>query len=244
MNYWERHIGDYARDAGHLTMLEHGAYTLLLDRYYSTEQPIPEDQAHRICRARTKEERAAVDAVLDEFFSLLDGHWINGRAAREVVKAQTKIEAARTNGAKGGRPKVKVEVTQEKPTGLLLGSVGETQSKALQTPDSIHQTKETPPYPRKRGQVSEFPPGFDRFWQAYPRKADKPAACKAFARARVDDALLERMLSAIAAQAMTPQWAKDGGQFVPLPATWLNGRRWEDEFTGSGVHVDVFAGAV
>ena len=54
MNYWERHIGDYARDAGHLTMLEHGAYTLLLDRYYSTEQPIPADQAHRICRARTR----------------------------------------------------------------------------------------------------------------------------------------------------------------------------------------------
>ena len=29
VNYWERHIGDYARDAGHLSMLEHGAYTLV-----------------------------------------------------------------------------------------------------------------------------------------------------------------------------------------------------------------------
>jgi hypothetical protein len=25
------------------------------------------------------------------------------------------------------------------------------------------------------------------------------------------------------------QWTKDGGQFIPMPATWLNGRRWEDE---------------
>ena len=148
MNYWERHIGDYARDAGHLTMLEHGAYTVLLDRYYSTEQPIPEDQAHRVCRARSKEERAAVDAVLNEFFTLKDGQWVNGRADRELVKAQAKIEAARTNGAKGGRPKGKAEGTEQKPTGLPLGSVSDTQQKAHQTPDSTEDiSKATPSHP-------------------------------------------------------------------------------------------------
>lgn len=86
MNYYERHLGDYARDAGHLTMLEHGAYTLLLDRYYTTEQGIPADQAHRICRARTRDEKAAVDAVLGEFFKLVDGLWTNGRAERELAE--------------------------------------------------------------------------------------------------------------------------------------------------------------
>ena len=45
VNYYERHLGDYARDTAHLTMVEHGAYTLLLDRYYATESPIPADQA-------------------------------------------------------------------------------------------------------------------------------------------------------------------------------------------------------
>ena len=24
---------------------------------------------------------------------------------------------------------------------------------------------------------------------------------------------------------------KEGGQFIPYPATWINGRRWEDEVT-------------
>ena len=38
MNYYERHLGDYARDTGHLSMLEHGAYSLLLDRYYATRR--------------------------------------------------------------------------------------------------------------------------------------------------------------------------------------------------------------
>lgn len=153
MNYYERHIGDYARDAGHLTMLEHGAYTMLLDRYYSTEKPIPADQAHRVCRAKTKEEKAAVDTVLAEFFDLVDGAWMNGRATREIAKAQTKIEAARANGAKGGRPKANPKPSGEKPTGLADGSDWQTQEEAHQTPDTRHQAPEEHTHPTAAGRV-------------------------------------------------------------------------------------------
>ncbi len=139
MNYYERHLGDYAKDTAHLTMIEHGAYGLLLDRYYATEHGIPEDQAHRVARARTKEEKQAVDAVLVEFFILVDGIWINGRAEEEMTKAQTKIKAAKENGKRGGRPKTNQKQTQEKPSGLSVGSGNETQSKAHQTPDTRHQ---------------------------------------------------------------------------------------------------------
>lgn len=86
MNYYERHLGDYARDAGHLTMLEHGAYTLLLDRYYTTEQGIPADQAHRVCRARTRDEKEAVDTVLAEFFTLRDGVHYQKRVDAEIER--------------------------------------------------------------------------------------------------------------------------------------------------------------
>ena len=86
MNYYERHLGDYAKDTGHLSMLEHGAYTLLLDRYYSTEAGIPADQVHRIVRARSKEEKKAVDTVLKEFFVLESGIWINYRAEEEIER--------------------------------------------------------------------------------------------------------------------------------------------------------------
>ena len=141
MNYYERHLGDYARDTGHLSILEHGAYTLLLDRYYGTEQGIPADQAHRIARARTKDEKAAVDVVLAEFFQLVDGVWINRRAEEEIAKAHVKINAAKENGKKGGRPKGK-----QKPSGLFVGSENETQPKAHHTPDTIHQTPELVAY--------------------------------------------------------------------------------------------------
>lgn len=146
MNYYERHLGDYAKDTAHLTMIEHGAYSLLLDRYYSTEQGIPEDQAHRVSRARTREERAAVDAVLAEFFTITDGVWTHGRVQREIEKAQGRINAARDNGKNGGRPRKRnPDGTQEKPGGFSLGSVLETQTKALHTPYSIHQEEIHPP---------------------------------------------------------------------------------------------------
>lgn len=71
--------------------------------------------------------------------------------------------------------------------------------------------------------------GFDVFWSAYPRKVAKPNALKAFEKVQPDDALLRLMLAAIERDRVSPQWQKDGGQYIPHAATWLNGRRWEDE---------------
>jgi uncharacterized protein YdaU (DUF1376 family) len=136
MNYYQRHLGDYARDTAHLSLLEHGVYTLLLDRYYATEQPIPADQAYRVARAKSKDEREAVDSVLAEFFTAENGLWINKRAQAEIERAQAKIEAARANGQTGGRPKKNPTVTQQKPSGLPIGSKAGTQEKALQSPIS------------------------------------------------------------------------------------------------------------
>jgi uncharacterized protein YdaU (DUF1376 family) len=143
VNYYERHLGDYARDTAHLSMLEHGAYTLLMDRYYATEQGIPADKAHRLARGRTQEECDAIDAVLHEFFELRDGVWVKNRIEEEIVKAEARREKAKENGKKGGRPlKAKAgknpagsaekpkpfnSETQPKPSGLSLGSENETQ---------------------------------------------------------------------------------------------------------------------
>lgn len=70
---------------------------------------------------------------------------------------------------------------------------------------------------------------FGTFWKAYPKKVGKGAAEKAFAKAKPDDALTEKMLSAVEAAKRSSQWRKDGGQYIPNPATWLNQKRWEDE---------------
>jgi len=72
---------------------------------------------------------------------------------------------------------------------------------------------------------------FDRFWKSYPRKTAKDAARKAFQKRKVTEDLLGKMLEAIATQKTTEQWTKDGGKFIPHPATWLNAGRWQDEPT-------------
>jgi len=68
--------------------------------------------------------------------------------------------------------------------------------------------------------------GFDEFWRAYPNKKDKQKAMKAWSKHKPN---LPKVLSALKSQKNSEQWKKDNGQFIPLPTTWLNGARWEDE---------------
>ena len=68
---------------------------------------------------------------------------------------------------------------------------------------------------------------FTRFWKAYPRKEAKGNAEKAWKK--IDISLLSVILEAIERQKATTQWQEANGKYIPLPASWLNARRWEDE---------------
>lgn len=105
MNYYKRHIGDYAAKAGHLTPLEHGVYTLILDAYYNREEAPTKQEATRWARARTREEKLAVDAVLEEFFDDVDGKFVQKRVEEELEAFRLRREVNRKLGAKGGKAK-------------------------------------------------------------------------------------------------------------------------------------------
>jgi hypothetical protein len=72
---------------------------------------------------------------------------------------------------------------------------------------------------------------FEKFWSAYPRKEGKQKAKAAFEKVNVP---LDVLSNAIEQQKESAQWSKDNGQFIPYPATWLNGKRWEDEVVMTG----------
>lgn len=74
---------------------------------------------------------------------------------------------------------------------------------------------------------------FDTFWQAYPRKIAKSKALDSWNKIEVDECLLATILTAIENQKKSDQWLKNGGEFIPYPATWLNGKRWEDELAAA-----------
>lgn len=90
MHYYQRHIGDYSKDTGHLSLLEHGVYAVLLDWQYATEQPLPEDMQaiYRLCRASSAAEKRATEFVVTNFFpacTAFDGKRFNKRTHAEIL---------------------------------------------------------------------------------------------------------------------------------------------------------------
>lgn len=67
---------------------------------------------------------------------------------------------------------------------------------------------------------------FKAFWEAYPKKVGKKEAQKSWSKVKVD---IDVILNALEIVKNTDDWKKQNGKFIPYPATWLNGARWEDE---------------
>lgn len=82
---------------------------------------------------------------------------------------------------------------------------------------------------RKQELTREQAERFSRFWQCYPRKVAKGEARKAWRQIDPDDELTERICSALDLARQTEQWRREGGRFIPHPATWLRREGWEDQ---------------
>lgn len=70
---------------------------------------------------------------------------------------------------------------------------------------------------------------FERFWTTYPKKIGKAKCDRWFATHKVDDTLLDKMLTTLNTQKQSEQWTRENGRFIPHPYTWLNQGRWDDE---------------
>lgn len=73
--------------------------------------------------------------------------------------------------------------------------------------------------------------GFDKFWAAYPKHEAKKLCRQWWAKHKPEDVLLGVMLAKIDQAKQTAKWKDRGGKFVPMPLTWLNQERWDDEYT-------------
>ena len=89
------------------------------------------------------------------------------------------------------------------------------------------------------GLVAVDDPGWVRFWECYPRREAKLEARKAWAQLNPDAALVDAIIQALGWQRQTKGW---GLGFVPLPASYLRGRRFDDEppVTSRSRHAPVF----
>lgn len=82
--------------------------------------------------------------------------------------------------------------------------------------------------PQVRRDESPKSEGFDLFWDAYPRKLKKSDARLAWSLLAPDEALTDRIVRTVLHLADSPDWQRESGRFVPLPAKWLTERRFED----------------
>lgn len=73
------------------------------------------------------------------------------------------------------------------------------------------------------------PEAFEKLWEIYPRKDSRKATIRAWDKLKPDRALCRVMYIAIKRQRRSDQWNEEGGKYIPLFSTWLNGRRWENE---------------
>lgn len=157
------------------------------------------------------------------------GGWmiLNSAKYREMVTRIVTKQQTRERVAKFRQSK------KEACNGDVTGSNGDvtpsdttTHSESASEPASIPQP---PPKARKRAvSVRLDCAAFREFWTAYPRKEAIANAESAWVKNECAP-LLPQILVSIRARKICPEWLKDGGRFIPHPATWLNRRGWEDE---------------
>lgn len=233
MNFYPWHLGDYLSRTAHLEPMEDLAYRRMLDAYYLTEGPLPaavNDVARLI---RLRDHIDLVNEVLNEFFSLGPDGWSHSRCEEELALYRAKADRARSNGHRGGRPKKTDPVSKNNPDetqSVIFQNPEETQVVLFKNPE-ITGSEATNTNTNTKKKKTHKPPnpdgvGFEAFWSEYPVKKAREDASKAWVK--IDPSLHATIMSALSRALFSKDWTKDGGQFIPHPATWLNGRRWED----------------
>lgn len=80
-------------------------------------------------------------------------------------------------------------------------------------------------------QPDEYSPGFLRFYEAYPKKKQKAAAYRAWRKLNPSDELVDEIVAHVEARKVSDRdWLKQSGQYIPYPATFINGEGWTDEY--------------
>ena len=178
--------------------------------------------------------------------------WCTNRTFGDVLGISQKRVSALIAGLKEGGH-IDVEIIRDDETGQIIRrNIYPVVKRARKISPPIHENEDTPSLkkgipPPENGeekyknkykckkhpiapQGAQLPDClFEGFWKAYPRKENRAAALRAWKKLAPDLELCHIMADALRWQRETDQWTQDGGQFIPSPASWLLGRRWEDE---------------
>jgi uncharacterized protein YdaU (DUF1376 family) len=204
MHYYKRNLGDYAKKAGRLTMLQHGSYTLLIDSCYDRETFPTLEQALEWTWASTEAEVEAVKFVLNRFFTLdKDGCYVQDRILQELLEYHAKADTNK-------------RIAIERETKRREKSTNREQDVNEATPN--HKPITINQEPKKKATVVACPDGVgEEVWQDWLqlRKAKKAPVTQTV----VNSAIKEAEKAGISLNAFLTIWCARGSQ--GLQAEWL-----------------------
>ncbi len=118
---------------------------------------------------------------------------------------------------------------KQEPDSTEVSVNGSTQSKVKESKEKESEVKESSEQNSFAREDNEkmTQKDFNDFWSIYPKKRSKQKAQEKFLKFPRE--FLPKILRAVREQKESNEWQKEGGQFIPHPTTWLNGKRWEDE---------------
>lgn len=71
---------------------------------------------------------------------------------------------------------------------------------------------------------------FEIFYKAYPNKKNVKTARTRWEKMKVTPELFAAIMEGLERAKNSQEWTKDGGAYIPHPATWLNGEGWKNEY--------------
>ena len=194
---------------------------------FSIFSELTDEEAGKLIKAIFEYECSGIIPDLDKLLKMAFLP-IKNRLDSNREKYERIRERRQEAGKQGGRPK-KQDVSEKSKKSKCFSEKAKKPDTVTDTvTDNIH------PPPTSKGVTEasdkkELQERFDRFWAVYPKKTAKQGALSAWQKLKPDNELTEKILLALERQKKSVQWQRDNGQYIPYPASWLNGRRWEDE---------------
>lgn len=191
--------GDFYQDTMCLTLEEQGAYIKLLSYAWNNDGLVPLDSKKRCQILGVHHHKAhLLWGVIEEYFEKLPEGYRNPRLYKELSKVLDISEKR--------RKAVSSRYSTNAPT--IVGTNVDTTTTTVRKKKNIDRS-------------NGHDPGFDRFWNVYPRKVARPAARKAWSKLTLAD-------REQATQGVRSFTFPEEEKFIPHPATWLNNQRWLD----------------
>ncbi len=163
----------------------------------------------------------------------------NGHETRKTFhpeKPQKNIDSYRPKSLKtmetGNGPDTEAEAESD-PEAARLRLAGNSTSS--DTSFSSHAKPVVPPSIKRKGGGNCLTNAqklhFDEFWSCWPtgKKRSKGRAEKAWKALAPDKVLFDEILTGLACSSVSEDWLKEGGKYIPHPATWLNSKGWLDD---------------